>query len=60
MIANNNIVDIGDRFMGSSVPISNKIIRGVLVEYADLLDVDHPVRHDSNKLAKFILKISNR
>ena len=60
VIANNNIVDIGDRFMGSSVPISNKIIRGVLVEYADLLDVDHPVRHDSNKLAKSILKISNR
>ena len=60
VIANNHIMDIGDRFKGNAVPISNQIIRDVQVVYADLLDVDHPVRHDSNKLAKFILKISNR
>ena len=60
VIANNHITDIGDRFKGNAVPISNQIIRDVQVVYADLLDVDHPVRHDSNKLAKFILKISNR
>ncbi len=59
VIANNHIMDIGDRFKGNAVPISNQIIRDVQVVYADLLDVDHPVRHDSNKLAKFILKISN-
>ena len=59
VIANNNIIDIGDRFMGNSVPVSNEIISNVQVAYTDLLDTNHPVRHDSNKLAEFILSISN-
>ena len=59
VIANNNIIDIGDRFMGNSVPVSNEIISNIEVAYADLLDTNHPVRHDSNKLAEFILSISN-
>jgi len=59
VIANNNIIDIGDRFMGNAVPVSNEIVSNIHVEYADLLDSDHPVRHDSNKLAEFILRISN-
>ena len=59
VIANNNIIDIGDRFMGNSVPVSNKMISNIQVAYTDLLDTNHPVRHDSNKLAEFILSISN-
>ena len=59
VIANNNIIDIGDRFMGNSVPVSNEIINNIQVAYTDLLDTNHPVRHDSNKLAEFILSISN-
>ena len=59
VIANNNIIDIGDRFMGNAVPVSNEIISNIQVAYTDLLDTNHPVRHDSNKLAKFILRISN-
>ena len=59
VIANNNIIDIGDRFMGDAVPVSNEIISTIRVAYTDLLDTNHPVRHDSNKLAEFILSISN-
>ena len=59
VIANNNIIDIGDRFMGNAVPVSNEIISNIQVAYTDLLDTNHPVRHDSNKLAEFILSISN-
>ena len=59
VIANNNIIDIGDRFMGDAVPVSNEIISNIQVAYTDLLDTNHPVRHDSNKLAEFILSISN-
>ena len=59
VIANNNIIDIGDRFMGNAVPVSNEIVSNIQVAYTDLLDTNHPVRHDSNKLAEFILSISN-
>ena len=59
VVANNNIIDIGDRFMGNAVPVSNEIISNIQVAYTDLLDTNHPVRHDSNKLAEFILSISN-
>lgn len=59
VIANNNIIDIGDRFMGNAVPVSNEIISNIQVAYTDLLDTNHPVRHDSNKLAEFILSITN-
>ena len=55
IIANDNIGDIGDQFLGEAV-ILNTGITNPLVVSTDLIDETHKVRHDSHKLANFIMK----
>ena len=53
IIANDNIGDIGDQFLGEAVQLNTNIKKHVVVS-TDLLDETHKVRHDSYKLANFI------
>ncbi|HCE76146.1 MAG TPA: hypothetical protein DEP04_05905 [Dehalococcoidia bacterium] len=55
IIANDNIGDIGDQYLGESVKLDISPIKHVLAT-TDLLDQSHKVRHDSYKLADFIIK----
>ena len=55
--ANSNVTNIGAAFKGESVSISNDNIKHVKLVTRDILDPDHPVRHDPKKLAEFILDI---
>jgi uncharacterized cofD-like protein len=55
IIANDNIGDIGDQYLGESVKLDISPFKHVLAT-ADLLDQSHKVRHDSYKLADFIIK----
>ena len=55
IIANDNIGDIGDQYLGESVKLDISPIKHVLAT-TDLLDQSHKVRHDSYKLANFIIK----
>tara|TARA_Y100000590_G_scaffold218835_2_gene247891 strand:- start:42 stop:989 length:948 start_codon:yes stop_codon:yes gene_type:complete len=55
IIANDNIGDIGDQFLGEAV-ILNTGITHPLVVSTDLIDETHKVRHDSHKLANFIME----
>ena len=55
IIANNNIGDIGNEYLGESVQMNNTKTTHV-IEAADLLDEKHKIRHDSYKLASFIME----
>ncbi len=55
IIANDNIGDIGDQFLGEAVKLGIDLTKHVVVT-TDLLDEIHKVRHDSHKLANFIIK----
>ena len=55
--ANNNITSLGNDFKGEPVTVSEEIIKHAKLVTADIIDPAHPVRHDSKKLAAFILQI---
>ena len=55
IIANDNIDDIGDQFRGEAVDPNTDSTKH-LIATSDLLDKEHKVRHDSGKLAKFIME----
>lgn len=55
IIANDNIDDIGSRFHGEAVDPNTGSTKH-LIATSDLLDKEHKVRHDSDKLAKFIME----
>ena len=57
VLVNNNIVDIGDRFEGDNVMISIDKVPYAKIASSDLIDINHPVRHDSQKLAQLIMDI---
>jgi uncharacterized cofD-like protein len=54
-IANDNIDDIGSQFHGETVDPNTDSTKHLIVT-SDLLDKEHKVRHDSGKLAKFIME----
>ena len=54
-IANDNIDDIGGQFLGEAVDPNTDSTKH-LIATSDLLDKEHKVRHDSGKLAKFIME----
>jgi|TARA_B110000116_G_scaffold255463_1_gene253810 uncharacterized cofD-like protein len=54
-IANDNIDDIGSQFHGEAVDPNTDSTKHLIVT-SDLLDKEHKVRHDSGKLAKFIME----
>ena len=55
IIANDNIDDIGSQFHGEAVDPNTDSTKHLIVT-SDLLDKEHKVRHDSGKLAKFIME----
>ena len=55
--ANHNITNLGTEFKGEPVTISEEHIKHAKLVTSDIIDSTHPVRHDSEKLATFILKI---
>ncbi len=55
IIANDNITDIGEQFHGEAVDPSTGSTKHIIAT-SDLLDEEHKVRHDSGKLAKFIME----
>ena len=57
VIANNNIRDIGKEFKGESVRLSYIVENNPQIAEGDIVDTDHPVRHDPHKLAKLVLEV---
>ena len=57
VIANNNITETGDEFEGEAVPTNANPLEEITIIYDDLIDSNHAVRHDSDKLAESLLRI---
>ena len=60
VVANDNPVELGPSFMGESVADHGAPLRHATLELADLIDPTHPVRHDSDKLARVVLDLYRR
>ena len=57
VVANDLPRDLGDRFHGEPVVDDGRRLPHVTFMPADLTDPEHPVRHDSTKLAQAILEV---
>ena len=60
VVANDNPVSLGSRFMGEPVTSDGVQLRNATLELADLIDPIHPVRHDSDKLARVVVDLYRR
>ena len=57
VVANDRPRPLGSEFLGIPVVFDSRFIEDVRVELADLTDPEHPVRHDSARLAKAVMDI---
>ena len=59
VLANNRMTDMGERFEGTPVTHDGSVLEHSKIVMANLLDDNHPVRHDSDKLAAEVMNLSN-
>ena len=57
VVYNDTPVPFGDRFAGDPVAHDGRPIEGVKLVGRTLTDVEHPVRHDSEKLAEAVMDV---
>ena len=55
VLANDNLLELGPRFQGQPVVSDGSPLKHVRLERRDLVDRQHPVRHDSAKLAEALI-----
>ena len=60
VVANLTPGELGDRFLGEPVAHSGRPLEHAKLELADLVESDHPVRHNSEKLSRVIVDIYRR
>ena len=60
VVANSHLVDLGPNVEAESIVNNGLTSRHARLETADLIDVDHPLLHDSNKLARTIMEVYHR
>ena len=57
VVANDQAKELGPRFLGQPVLDDGRKMENLAVVTGDLMDSDHPVRHDSVKLARLIMDV---
>ena len=57
VVANNNHLELGSKYLGDMVKDDGRILVNSKLVMDDLVDPDHPVRHDSQKLAQVIMDV---
>lgn len=60
VVVNNRLRDLGDEFYGKPVRHNWQRKRGVRLHSHDLADAAHPVRHDSERLARAIMSVYHK
>lgn len=60
VVVNNRLRDLGDEFYGEPVRHNWQRTRGVRLHSHDLADATHPVRHDSERLARAIMSVYHK
>jgi 2-phospho-L-lactate transferase/gluconeogenesis factor (CofD/UPF0052 family) len=57
VIANENLAEPGAQFNSQAVPPSGGELPDVRVITADLVDPEHPLRHDAERLARAVIDV---
>ncbi|MCH8109980.1 MAG: YvcK family protein [Chloroflexi bacterium] len=57
VVANDNPIELGTRFLGKPVVSDGRPIKHAKLKLDDLTDPNHPVRHDSANLARIIMDV---
>ena len=60
VVANNNPIELGTRFLGQPVLHDGQPLRHAKLEHGDVIDPEHPVRHDSVRLAEVVMDVYHR
>ena len=60
VVVNNRLRDLGNEFYGEPVRHNWQRMRGVRLHSHDLADAAHPVRHDSERLARAIMSVYHK
>ena len=60
VVANETPVELGPEFFGTPVVHDGQYLDNAGLVLADLTSVEHPVRHDSEKLARIIMDVYHR
>lgn len=60
VVANDTPVELGPEFYGTPVTYDGHPLKDARLELADLTSTEHPVRHDSEKLARTIMDVYHR
>lgn len=60
VVANETPVELGPEFFGTPVVHDGQSLDNARLVLADLTSVEHPVRHDSEKLARIIMDVYHR
>ena len=60
LIANDNPRELGPNFFGVPVRYNGEPLNGARIHLRDLTDASHPVRHNSEKLARSIMEVYHK
>ena len=60
VVANETPIELGPEFFGTPVVHDGQSLGNARLVLADLTSVEHPVRHDSEKLARIIMDVYHR
>ena len=60
VVANNKPVEMGPEFLGAPVTHDGRPLKHARLEQGELVDPEHPVRHDSTRLAQTIMDVYHR
>ena len=60
VIANENPQELGPNFFGTPVRYNGEQLKAARLHLEDLTDASHPVRHDSERLARFIMEVYHK
>ena len=60
VVSNDTPRELGPLFLGEPVVSDGRVPQHATLEEADLTDPSHPVRHDSEKLARTVMAVYHR
>lgn len=60
VVANDSPMELGSKFLGQPVELDAEKLTHVAAVTGELMDEDHPVRHDSKKLGRVIMDLYDR
>lgn len=60
VVGNSNSRELGPSFAGEAVAKLGRPLKHAKLEHGDIIDLNHPMRHDSTKLARTVMDVYHR